>query len=138
MPQKVMTMPRIALLLILLLAVAAPMLAADAQKPDYSQDALFRFAHEFVLHPQSKPGDFDIGNLGAVNVYKFGLRGKLFYLPLLALLPGTRLVDVATVPNAFALTNTAIARSMPYVPDEVAGSPGVRQQLKIVRKLIAE
>jgi len=27
---------------------------------------------------------------------------------------------------------------MPYVPDELAGSPGVRQQLKVVLRLIGE
>ncbi|MEA2342355.1 MAG: hypothetical protein QOF63_524, partial [Thermoanaerobaculia bacterium] len=44
-------MNRTALLVILLLAFAAPLLADDAPRPDYSQDAMFRFAHEFVLHP---------------------------------------------------------------------------------------
>jgi hypothetical protein len=131
-------MTRTPLLLILLAAFATPLLADDAPKPDYSQDALFRFAHEFVLRPQSKLGEFDLGNLGAVNVYKYGVKGKLLYLPFLAPLPGTRLADVATVPNAFALTNTPIARSMPYIPDELASSPGVRQQLKIVLKLLGE
>jgi hypothetical protein len=133
-----MMMNRTALLLILLFAFAAPLLADDAPKPDYSQDALFHFAHDFVLHPQSKVGDFDLGNLGAINIYKYGVHGKFNYLPFLAPLPGTRLVDVATVPNAFALTNTPIARSMPYVPDELAGSAGVRQQLKVVLKLLGE
>jgi hypothetical protein len=133
-----MMMKRIALLLILLIALATPLLADDAPKPDYSQDALFRFAHEFVLRPQSKLGDFDLGNVGAVNVYKYGVKGKLLYLPFLAPLPGTRLADVATVPNAFTLTNTRIARSMPYVPDELASSAGVRQQLKVVLKLLGE
>ncbi|MEA2344825.1 MAG: hypothetical protein QOF63_2994, partial [Thermoanaerobaculia bacterium] len=90
------------------------------------------------LHPQVKLGGFDLGNLGAVNVYKYGVKGKLLYLPFLAPLPGTRLADVATVPNAFALTNTRIARSMPYVPDELAGSPGVRKQLKVVLRLLGE
>jgi len=131
-------MTRTAMLLILVAALATPLLADDAPKPDYSQDALFRFAHEFVLKPQSKLGDFDLGNLGAVNVYKYGVKGKLLYLPFLAPLPGTRLVDVATVPNAFALTNTPIARSMPYVPDELSSSPGVRQQLKVVMRLLGE
>src|ERR1700736_1845104 len=106
-----MTMTRATLLLILL-ALAMPLIADDAPKPDYSQDALFRFSHEFVLHPRSAIGDFDLGNLGAVNIYKYGVHGKFNYLPFLAPLPGTRLVDVATVPNAFALTNTPIARSM--------------------------
>jgi len=66
------------------------------------------------------------------------VQGKLIYLPFLAPLPGTRLADVATVPNAFALTNTRIARSMPYLPDELASSAGVRQQLKVVLKLLGE
>jgi hypothetical protein len=133
-----MTMNRAALLLILLLTLATPLLADDAPKPDFSQDAIFRFAHEFVLRPQSKLGDFDLGNLGAVNVYKYGVKGKLLYLPFLAPLPGTRLADVATVPNAFALTNTPIARSMPYVPDELATSPGVRREMRIVLRLLGE
>src|SRR3954452_5021509 len=131
-------MTRTPLLLILLAAFATPLLADDAPKPDYSQDALFRFAHEFVLRPQSKLGGFDLGNIGAVNVYKYGLKGKLLYLPFLAPLPGTRLADVATLPNAFALTNKRIARSMPYVPDQVAGSAGVLKQLKIMLNLLDE
>ena len=130
-----MPMNRAALLLILLVALAMPLLADDAPKPDYSADALFRFSHEFVVHPHSKIGDFDLGNLGAVNVYKYGVRGIFHYLPFLAPLIGTRLADVATVPNAFALTNTPIARSMPYMPDEVSLSPGAKKELKRLRKL---
>jgi hypothetical protein len=133
-----MMMNRAALLLILLLTLATPLLADDAPKPDFSQDAIFRFAHEFVLQPQSKLGDFDLGNLGAVNVYKYGVKGKLLYLPFLAPLIGTRLADVATVPNAFALTNTPIARSMPYIPDELATSPGVRREMRVVLRLLGE
>jgi hypothetical protein len=133
-----MAMNRAALLLIILVTLATPLLADDAPKPDFSQDAIFRFAHEFVLRPQSKLGEFDLGNVGAVNVYKYGVKGKLLYLPFLAPLMGTRLVDVATVPNAFALTNTPIARSMPYVPDELASSPGVRREMRIVLRLLGE
>jgi hypothetical protein len=132
-----MPMNRAALLLVLL-ALAMPVVADDAPKPDYSQDAIFRFAHEFVLHPHSGIGDFDLGNLGAINVYKYGVHGTFNYLPFLAPLPGTRLVDVATVPNAFALTNTPIARSMPYIPDELSLSPGVRRELKQVLKIIGD
>jgi len=132
-----MPMNRAALLLILL-ALAMPVVADDAPKPDYSQDAIFRFAHEFVLHPHSAIGDFDLGNLGAINVYKYGVHGTLHYLPFLAPLPGTRLADVATVPNAFALTNTPIARSMPYIPDELSLSPGAKRELKQVLKIIGE
>ena len=129
-----MPMNRAALLLIIL-GVATPLAAADAPKPDYSQEAIFRFAHEFVLRPHSAIGDFDLGNVGAINVYKYGLHGTFNYLPFLAPLLGTRLVDVATVPNAFALTNTPIARSMPFMPDEVSLSPGVRRELKRILQL---
>jgi hypothetical protein len=128
-------MNRAALLLLILLALATPLMADDAPKPDYSVDALFRFSHEFVLHPHSAIGDFDLGNVGAINVYKYGLHGVFNYLPFLAPLPGTRLVDIATVPNAFALTNTPIARSMPFMPDEVSLSPGAKRELKRVLKL---
>ncbi len=129
-----MPMKRAALLLIIL-GVAVPLAAADAPKPDYSPEAIFRFAHDFVLHPHSEVGDFDLGNLGAINVYKYGLHGTFNYLPFLAPLAGTRLADVATVPNAFALTNTPIARSMPFMPDEVSLSPGAKRELKRVMQL---
>jgi hypothetical protein len=129
-----MVMKRAALLFIVA-ALARPLFAADPPKADYSSDALFRFAHEFVLHPRSAVGDFDLGNVGAINVYKYGIRGTFKYLPFLAPLIGTRLVDVATVPNAFALTNTPIARSMPFMPDEVSLSPGAKRELKRVLKI---
>jgi hypothetical protein len=124
-------------LLLALLTLATPLFAADAPKPDYSVDALFRFSHEFVLHPHSAIGDFDLGNIGAINIYKYGVHGTINYLPFLAPLPGTRLVDVASVPNPFLLTNTPIARSMPYMPDEVSLSPGAQRELKWVLKLVA-
>ena len=130
-----MPMNRAALLLVVLVAIALPLAADDAPKPDYSVDALFRFSHEFIEHPHSAIGDFDLGNLGAVNVYKYGVHGKFNYLPLLAPLPGSRLADVATLPNAFALTNTPIARSMPYMPDEVSLSPGAKRELKRLLQL---
>lgn len=130
-----MPMNRAALLLLILAAIALPVAADDAPKPDYSVDAMFRFSHEFILHPHSAIGDFDLGNLGAINIYKYGVRGKFNYLPLLAPLPGSRLADVATLPNAFALTNTPIARSMPYMPDEVSLSPGARRELKRLLQL---
>jgi len=130
-----MTMTRAAILLLVLLALSMPLVAADAPKPDYSRDAMFRFSHEFVIHPHSAIGDFDLGNLGAINVYKFGISGTFKYLPFLAPLLGTRLADVATLPNAFALTNTPIARSMPYVPDEFSLSPGAKRELKRILEI---
>jgi len=135
-----MAMNRVPLLVVsfLLATLSLPLFAADEPKPDYSQEALLRFSRDFVLHPRSAIGDFDLGNLGAIDVYKYGVHGRLAYLPFLAPLKGTRLVDVATVPNAFELTNTPIARSMPYMPDEVSLSPGARRELKRVLKILEE
>lgn len=130
-----MTMTRATLLLLLLTAIATPLVADDAPKPDYSVEAMFRFSHEFIEH-RSAILDFDLGNLGAIDVFKYGVHGRLNYLPFLAPLPGTRLSDVATVPNAFALTNTPIARSMPYMPEEASLSPGAKRELKRVLKLM--
>ena len=129
-----MTMTRAGLLFILL-AVAAPMLADDAPKPDYSADAIFRFSHDFVEH-RSAIMDFDLGNIGAIDIYKYAVHTRLNYLPFLAPLPGTRLVDIATVPNAFALTNTPIARSMPYIPEEASLSQGAKRELRRALKLL--
>ncbi|MEA2238523.1 MAG: hypothetical protein QOC81_3247 [Thermoanaerobaculia bacterium] len=126
-----------ATLVLILIAIAMPLVADDAPKPDYSVEAMFRFSHEFVEHPSAILG-FNLGNLGAIDVYKYGVRGRLTYLPFLAPLPGTRLADVATVPNAFALTNTPIARSMPFMPEEASLSPGAKRELKRVLKLIAK
>ena len=129
-----MTMTR-ARLLFVLLALAMPLVADDAPKPDYSADAMFRFAHDF-LEQRSTIMDLDLGNLGAIDIYKYGVHTRLNYLPFLAPLPGTRLVDIATVPDAFALTNTPIARSMPYIPDEASLSPGARRELKRALKFV--
>lgn len=128
-------MIRSALLLLILAAIALPLAADDAPKPDYSVDAMFRFSHEFILHPHSAIGDLDLGNLGAINLFKYGVHGKFNYLPLLAPLAGSRLADVATLPNALALTNTPIARSMPFMPEELSLSPGARRELKRLLQL---
>jgi len=129
-----MTMTRAALLLAVL-ALAMPLFADDVQKPDYSVDALLHFSRDFVLHPHPTLGSIDLGNLGAINIYKYGVHGIINWLPFLAPLPGSRLADVATVPNAFALTNTPIARSMPYMPEDLSLSPGAQREYKRLMKL---
>lgn len=123
-------------LMVLLVTSALPALADDAPKPDYSREAIFRFARDFVARPHSEVAGVSLDDLGEIDVYKFGMRGRFMYLPFLAPLPGTRLVDVATVPNAFELTQTQIARSMPYMPDSATLSPGARKELKTVLRII--
>jgi hypothetical protein len=131
-----MTMTRATLLLILV-TMAMPLAADEPNpRPDYSKEAMFRFAHYFIEH-RSGLMDFDLGNLGAIDIYKYGVHTRFNYLPFLAPLIGTRLVDVATVPNALTLTNTPIARSMPYMSDDTL-SPGAKRELKRVMKIIAK
>jgi hypothetical protein len=132
-----MLMVRTSLLLILA-CVGTPLFAADPPPPDYSRDAIFRFAHEYVNTPHATFAGLDLDHLGEVNVFKFGVSSHFKYLPFLAPLIGSRLVDVATVPNAFTLTNTVIARSMPYMPDEASLTPGARRELKRAIKVTAE
>jgi hypothetical protein len=82
---------------------AGSALAADA--PDYSQPAMLAFTQEVLRQRAAERIDVD---LGAIDIYHYGLRSRFYWLPFLAPLPGTRLNDTATLPNPFALTNTQI------------------------------
>ncbi|HUJ13293.1 MAG TPA: hypothetical protein VL284_05815 [Thermoanaerobaculia bacterium] len=50
---------------------------------------------------------------GYVELHYFGADWRFFYLPLLAPLPGSRLEDEATIPNAFQQLGMPYASSMP-------------------------
>ena len=115
-------------LVTLLGAAAAP--AADAPRPDYSKDAMLSFTMEVLRQRDAERIDV---NLGAIDIYHFGMRSRFFWLPFLAPLPGTKLSEVANLPNPFALTQTAIARSMPYMSDE--NSSAVNREIRRVMRL---
>ena len=109
--KRMMTITLATLTITLLWAGSA--LAADA--PDYSQPAMLAFTQEVLRQRAAERIDVD---LGAIDIYHFGVHTRLFWLPFLAPLPGTKLNQTATLPSPFALTNTAIARSMPYMGDD--------------------
>ena len=115
---------------LLTLIAATPALADDAPKPDYSRDALLSFTREVLRQRAAERVEIDFG---AIDVYHFGTHIKLLWLPFLAPLPGSRLIDTATFPNPFALTNTRIARSMPYMPDDTPAA--VNREIRRVLKL---
>lgn len=118
----------------LTLIVAATALADDAPRPDYSQPAMLSFTQEVLRQRAAERIDVD---LGAIDVYHFGMRSRFYWLPFLAPLPGTRLKDTATLPSPFALTQTAIARSMPYMSDSetsAAVKSEVRRVLRMEKK----
>lgn len=102
-------------LVLLILAACARAVFADDTPRDYSQTALFKFARDFVAEQERDKKTFDFREVGAVRIRvpSLGMRILMSYLPLLAPLPGTRLKDLATVPDPFLLTKTDYAARIP-------------------------
>ena len=123
-------MKRLGIFAAVTLAVAATALADDAPRPDYSQDAMLNFTREVLRQRAAERVELD---WGAIDIYHFGMRTRLFWLPFLAPLPGTKLNETATLPSPFALTNTAIARSMPYMGDDENSSAVNREIRRVLR-----
>jgi hypothetical protein len=109
---------------------AAATLADDAPQPDYSKEALLTFSREVLRQREAERVEVDFG---AINVYKFGMSMKFFWLPFLAPLPGTKLNETARIPDAFSLTNTRIAGSMPYMAEE--SRAGVNREIRRVLRM---
>ena len=109
---------------------AATVLADDAPKPDYSQPAMLSFTQEVLRQRAAERIDID---LGAIDIYHFGLRSRFYWLPFLAPLPGTKLNETAKLPSPFALTQTAIARSMPYMSEDETSSAVNREVRRVLR-----
>ena len=123
-------MKRLATFAALTLVAAAAALADDAPAPDYSQPAMLSFTKEVLRQRAAERVEL---NLGAIDIYHFGLRSRFYWLPFLAPLPGTRLNETASLPSPFALTQTAIARSMPYMSDEETSSAVNREMRRVLR-----
>lgn len=109
---------------------AAAALADDAPRPDYSRDAMLSFTREAMRQREAERVEVDFGS---IDVYKFGQHLKFFWLPFLAPLPGTKLNETARVPDAFSLTNTRIAGSMPYMSEE--SRAGVNREIRRVLRM---
>src|SRR5439155_25353060 len=56
-------------------------------------------------------------HIGFVEFHAWGMDWRIFYLPLLAPLPGARLEDGAKIPNPFELTGTPYATTLPPMFD---------------------
>jgi len=123
-------MKRISVLALLTLMTAAAALADDAPRTDYSRDAMLSFTREVIRQREAERVEIDFG---AIDVYKFGTHLKFFWLPFLAPLPGTKLNETARIPDAFSLTNTRIAGSMPYMAEE--SRAGVNREIRRVLRL---
>ena len=98
---------RRAVLVLVLLIGAVPLLAAEAPKPDYSRDTILRILHD--RDREQAPFKIDIGML---QIHTRNARFRLAWLPFLAPLPYSYPRTTQEVPNPFVLTGTDI----PYVP----------------------
>ena len=123
-------MKRLATFAALTLVVAVNALGDDAPRPDYSQPAMLGFTQEVL---RQRAAERIVLDLGAIDIYHFGLRSRFYWLPFLAPLPGTKLNETAKLPSPFALTQTAIARSMPYMSADETSSAVNREIRRVLR-----
>src|SRR5439155_25397716 len=100
---------------LLLLALAA---AAAAQEPTYTAEEKLKMFRTLNVDAHAKDSRRGEWHVGYVEFHVLGMDWRFFYLPTLAPLPGSRLPDHATVPNAFDPTRTPDASTFPPTLDE--------------------
>ncbi|HEY6842673.1 MAG TPA: hypothetical protein VI391_00765 [Thermoanaerobaculia bacterium] len=74
---------------------------------------------------------------GYVELHYFGMDWRIFYIPLLAPLPGARLEDEARIPNAFEQLGMPYASTLPPMFQNDR-SPAVAREYKRIEKLTKE
>ena len=124
---------RIVRIVVALLFVFSATLVAD-QTDDALKLKAFR-----ELNPDNRPAkqqrvEF---HAGYVELRYFGMDWRIFYIPLLAPLPGARLEDSGKIPNPFELTGTPYASTLPPMFDHDR-SPAVEREYKRIEKLAKE
>jgi hypothetical protein len=121
------------------LLIATAILAEDpptASKPDYSREALLRFAagNENKMSPlpdHLPPGRIQ-WHIGWMEFRALGMQWRIFYLPIAVPLAGSGLSNVAKTPNALELTGTPIVTGPQLYPDRTAA---VNREFKRILKL---
>ena len=120
-------MKRIALAAIFLATTAFAQTADDAEKLKAFRD----------LNPDRPATDRRVEfHTGFVEFHAWGMDWRIFYLPLLAPLPGARLEDGAKIPNPFELTGTPYASTMPPMFDNDR-SWAVEREYRRIQRLTA-
>ena len=120
-------MKRIALAALFLATTAFAQTADDAEKLKAFRD----------LNPDRPATDRRVEfHTGFVEFHAWGMDWRIFYLPLLAPLPGARLEDGAKIPNPFELTGTPYANTLPPMFDKERSS-AVDREYKRIQKLTA-
>jgi hypothetical protein len=74
---------------------------------------------------------------GYLELHALGMDWRIFYLPILAPLPGARLEDAGKIPNPFELTGTPYASTMPPMFDHDR-SRDVELEYRRIKKLTKE
>ncbi|HYS56318.1 MAG TPA: hypothetical protein VER58_21375 [Thermoanaerobaculia bacterium] len=74
---------------------------------------------------------------GFIEIHALGMDWRIFYLPILAPLPGARLEDGAKIPNPFELTGTPYASTMPPMFDHDR-SWAVEREYRRIQSLTAK
>jgi hypothetical protein len=105
-----------AVLALLIFAAAMTALADDVPRPDYSREALLRAFGPLPPHGALPPGRVQ-WHVGWFEFRALGMSWRVAYLPIMAPLPGARLQDGAKIPNAFELTGTPYASTLPPMFD---------------------
>jgi len=87
--------------------------AAGAFADDQDDSLKLKAFHD--LNPDNKavPDRRVEFHAGYVELHYFGMDWRIFYLPLLAPLPGPRLENAGKIPNPFELTGTPYANTIP-------------------------
>ncbi len=110
---------------LLLLALAA---TAAAEEPTYTAEEKLKMFRTLNVDAHAKDSRRVEWHVGYVEFHVLGMDWRFFYLPILAPLPGSRLQDNATVPNAFDLTRTPYASTFPPMLDEPDRSRAVQRE----------
>lgn len=101
--------PRAAIALSLLIAIAAPLSAQES--PDFSRESLQREFQAYAIDLPEKPDGRRIRfRAGALEFDFLGMDWRIAYFPVLPPLPGTEQRTIIRMPDAFSLTGTEIAR----------------------------
>jgi hypothetical protein len=100
---------------LLFLALAS---TASAEVPTYTAEEKLKMFRTLNVDAHAKDDRRVEWHVGYIEFHVLGMDWRFFYLPILAPLPGTRLQDNATVPNAFDLTRTPYASTFPPMLEE--------------------
>lgn|GEM_PF-1137989 len=122
--------------LLLIASAAFAQEQTTATRPDYSRDALLRFAAKNEIKMSALPDHLPPGrikwHIGWMEFGALGLQWRIFYLPIAVPLAGSGMQNVAKVPNALELTG----RPLPAAADIFRDRPAsVNREVKRVMKI---